>query len=510
LFLTQRCEDAKAFSTGSGEINPKIAEKPRCQHRANVKCFGHSMSEFKYACPVCGQHMMCDSSQSGSVMECPTCFQKITVPQAPSSDEQKFILTGSKVSEKKYSLPINEGGIISLEKKSPVAAIVTVIFILAAAGAGYVFFNQQHSGEKSRWHTPVAASVAASAWQSGDIGAVGAAGSVSQAGGVFTISGSGADIWHTADGFYYVFQPLNGDGSLTAEILNLQNTDEWAKGGVMIRESTNAGSVFALASLRADGQAQSIWRTATGAEAAASALVGGTGFPKWVKIVRNGNSFTMYFKLNAGDDWAQLGVPQTISMSPKVQIGLFVCAHHAGILSQAQFDQVTLEAPQNGSAASSPAQTNLPLPDSSNLWTLNLGAVGIPDVPVAGKVHGKIFTAERMTLNQDGLTIRTADLPPEAGVTIYLRPNPIESLFGKTVVYDTNSAGAPQVNLRWKDSQGKEAKQSLTAGYALRIEFGQPDGDHVPGKIYFCAPDDAKSYVVGEFKAKIKKPKQTQ
>jgi hypothetical protein len=78
------------------------------------------------------------------------------------------------------------------------------------------------------------------------------------------------------------------------------------------------------------------------------------------------------------------------------------------------------------------------------------------------------------------------------------------------VVYDTNSAGAPQVNLRWKDSQGKEAKQSLTAGYALRIEFGQPDGDHVPGKIYFCAPDDAKSYVVGEFKAKIKKPKQTQ
>jgi hypothetical protein len=458
------------------------------------------MSEFKYACPVCGQHMKCDSSQSGSVMECPTCFQKITVPQSPSSDEQKFILTGTKVSEKKYSLPVDGGGIIAPEKKSSVAAIVAVIFILAAAGAGYFYFNKQHSGGKSRWHTPVAAS----AWQSGDIGAVGAAGSVSQAGGAFTISGSGADIWHQADGFYYVFQPLNGDGSLTAEILNLQNTDEWAKGGVMIRESTNAGSVFALASLRADGQAQAIWRNATGAEAQASALVGGMGFPKWVKIVRSGNNFTMSFKVNAGDSWTQLGAPQTISMSPKAQIGLFVCSHHAGFLSQAQFDQVTLEASQNGNAASSPAQTNLPLPDSSNLWTLNLGAVGIPDVPVAGKVHGKNFTAERMTLNQDGLTIRTADLPPEAGITIYLRPNPIESLFGKTMVYDTNSAGAPQVNLRWKDAQGKEAKQPLNGGYALRIEFGQPDGDHVPGEIYFCAPDDAKSYVVGEFKAKIK------
>ena len=58
------------------------------------------MSEFKFACPVCGQHMQCDSSQGGTVMECPTCFQKITAPQAPSSDEQKFILTGTKLGQR--------------------------------------------------------------------------------------------------------------------------------------------------------------------------------------------------------------------------------------------------------------------------------------------------------------------------------------------------------------------------------------------------------------------------
>ncbi len=59
-----------------------------------------AMSEFKYACPVCGQHIKCDSSQAGSVMECPTCFQKITVPQAPASADQKFIITGTKVGER--------------------------------------------------------------------------------------------------------------------------------------------------------------------------------------------------------------------------------------------------------------------------------------------------------------------------------------------------------------------------------------------------------------------------
>jgi DNA-directed RNA polymerase subunit RPC12/RpoP len=53
------------------------------------------MSEFKYACPVCGQHIKCDSSQTGTTMVCPTCFQKIIVPQAPASDSQKLILTGT-------------------------------------------------------------------------------------------------------------------------------------------------------------------------------------------------------------------------------------------------------------------------------------------------------------------------------------------------------------------------------------------------------------------------------
>ena len=58
------------------------------------------MSEFKFACPVCGQHMKCDATQGGSVMECPTCFQKIIAPQPPASDDQKFILTGRRSAEK--------------------------------------------------------------------------------------------------------------------------------------------------------------------------------------------------------------------------------------------------------------------------------------------------------------------------------------------------------------------------------------------------------------------------
>jgi hypothetical protein len=53
------------------------------------------MSEFKFACPVCGQHISADSNDGGSEMECPTCFRKIVVPQPPSSSDPKLILSAA-------------------------------------------------------------------------------------------------------------------------------------------------------------------------------------------------------------------------------------------------------------------------------------------------------------------------------------------------------------------------------------------------------------------------------
>jgi DNA-directed RNA polymerase subunit RPC12/RpoP len=108
------------------------------------------MSEFKYACPVCGQHIKCDSAQAGSVMDCPTCFQKITVPQAPASEDQKFILTGSKVTEKKTSVPVDAGGGVAPEKKFPVAIALVLLLVVCAAGAAvYVFRGKIFKPEKA-------------------------------------------------------------------------------------------------------------------------------------------------------------------------------------------------------------------------------------------------------------------------------------------------------------------------------------------------------------------------
>ena len=41
------------------------------------------MSEFKFFCPQCGQHILCDTGHSGSQINCPVCQKAIVVPQAP-------------------------------------------------------------------------------------------------------------------------------------------------------------------------------------------------------------------------------------------------------------------------------------------------------------------------------------------------------------------------------------------------------------------------------------------
>ena len=103
------------------------------------------MSEFKYACPVCGQHMMCDSTQSGTTMECPTCFQKIVAPQAPATTDHKFIITGTKVSERPIPAVVANAEPLSApppEKSFPGPAVVFIVMFCVAALGLFAFHGK--------------------------------------------------------------------------------------------------------------------------------------------------------------------------------------------------------------------------------------------------------------------------------------------------------------------------------------------------------------------------------
>jgi DNA-directed RNA polymerase subunit RPC12/RpoP len=108
-----------------------------------VESFTKAMSEFKFACPICGQHITADSKSTGSQLECPTCFRKIVVPQAPASADSKFILSAAEANKPRPPQSIVPGmepiSKAPARTAVPIALIVLLIALCSAGATLYVF-----------------------------------------------------------------------------------------------------------------------------------------------------------------------------------------------------------------------------------------------------------------------------------------------------------------------------------------------------------------------------------
>ncbi|SNB47976.1 Ig-like domain-containing protein [Geobacter sp. DSM 9736] len=189
--------------------------------------------------------------------------------------------------------------------------------------------------------SPVTFNILPPPWQSGDIGSVGMPGSAAFAGGTHTVKGSGADIWGTADEFRYVYQTLTGDGQITARVASLQNTThEYAKAGVMIRETLAADSANAMMEIK-PGYSTAIFQRRLAAGAPSIYTSGPyVEAPHWVRLVRSGNTISGYASAD-GVNWVLVG-SDTLTMASTVYIGLAVTSHDNTALSTALFDHVSL------------------------------------------------------------------------------------------------------------------------------------------------------------------------
>lgn len=175
-------------------------------------------------------------------------------------------------------------------------------------------------------------------WSSTDIGAVGAAGSASFSGGVYTLNGAGIDIGGYNDACHYMYSSLSGNGTIVARIASLSG-DEYTKVGVMVRESFASGSKNAFAGAVAGhgmaAQGRPIANDSTDFFSGSS-----VSLPYWVRLTRSGNSFTA-FDSPDGATWTQINSTITVSMATAVYIGIVVNSHSA-TLATATFDNVSV------------------------------------------------------------------------------------------------------------------------------------------------------------------------
>jgi hypothetical protein len=179
-----------------------------------------------------------------------------------------------------------------------------------------------------------------SLWFRGYPGSVGSF--VEAPAGTYTMTGSGADIWGSADEFHFAFKTLSGTGSITARVNSVENTHVWAKAGVMIRETLEPGSKHVFACVT-PGSGVAFQRRITADTDMTGSTEAGITAPHWVKIERDASGNFTVSRSDNGSSWVAVAdsIPINVPMTSNVYIGLALTSHNANATCQAVFTNVT-------------------------------------------------------------------------------------------------------------------------------------------------------------------------
>jgi hypothetical protein len=161
--------------------------------------------------------------------------------------------------------------------------------------------------------------------------------------GQIIMSGIGTDIWSTSDQFRFAYKTLSGDGSITVRVDSVVLSNEWAKAGVMIRETLEASSKHAFVAVTpTESHGASFQRRPVAGGDSANTDVADIPLPRWVKLTRADNTFTAQQSAD-GVAWVDIAVSPavTVQMTDTVYIGLAVTSHDAAISTVAEFSNLS-------------------------------------------------------------------------------------------------------------------------------------------------------------------------
>ena len=184
-------------------------------------------------------------------------------------------------------------------------------------------------------------------WTSADVGGSGVTpGSTSGGGSGLTIVGSGSDIWNNADQFRYAWFTETGNVEIVARV-NWSGTppDQWAKAGVMIRDSDAPGSRHAMMVITRDNGVALQWRNSTNGGSNNSNNSAISARPVWVRLTRVGDVLTGFYSTQAARptdaEWIQQG-QTTIALDSPYLIGLAVTSHNNSATATGVFENVEI------------------------------------------------------------------------------------------------------------------------------------------------------------------------
>ena len=236
----------------------------------------------------------------------------------------------------------------------------------------------------------------------------------------YQIQCEGSDIWNNADGFNFSYEQKTGDFDVVVRQISTRHTSQWAKGGLMVRETLDAGSRnwnIINDPLASDGimapdnsgfganAVECNARVATAGGPGGWAFAGGVpAYPNaWVRLTRQGQELKAY-RSTDGQHWTLLAtnnptlVGDLTPLPATVYLGICATAHNndpvGTPIDQLRFLQVADFANYNSSYI--PPSTLTVTPSGNNVIisltpnvghlesTSTLGPQPVPWQPVPG------------------------------------------------------------------------------------------------------------------------------
>ena len=156
--------------------------------------------------------------------------------------------------------------------------------------------------------------------------------------GTYTMTAMGTDIWGNSDEFHFAWKEASGAVSISAKVESVENTDPFAKAGVMIRDTLEADSANVALLITPENGVRFQFRNTAGGITDRFFEEGITA-PQWVKLERTVGGLVRTYYSGDGNTWTQLNLT-TVSMNIPMYIGLALTSHVAALTCEAKFSNV--------------------------------------------------------------------------------------------------------------------------------------------------------------------------
>jgi hypothetical protein len=175
--------------------------------------------------------------------------------------------------------------------------------------------------------------------------------SFAQVGSRLGIQSAGSDVYGSTNqyGAIYLHSGEQSGTVATVEITAQANTNAWAKAGIMVRNditTANASPGFLILA-EAPGHGYVVQWDSNGDgqldsnSAPSNQGLGTAVYPSWLKLVRNGTSYTGYY---SADDvnWTLIDTVNVPSAAATQDVGVFATSHSSGTAGEVDFQDFTV------------------------------------------------------------------------------------------------------------------------------------------------------------------------